>query len=434
MAAGGVAMGSPGIQSSSGAPAGAPEPAFVMMTDNDLHDDRDALTNGDRVILIIEDDQAFARILLDLARDKGFKALVATRGDTGLALAREYTPDAITLDLRLPIMDGWTVLDRLKHDPKTRHIPVHVISATDEGKFRGLKLGAIAFLKKPVTHEALAEAFGSVKGFVERAVKNLLVVEDDDVQRGAIIELIGNGDVVTTAVGSAEEALAAIENTHFDCMVLDLGLPDMSGFELINRIKRERPNLPVVVYTGKEISPEQETELKRVTDAIIVKSVRSMEHLLDETALFLHRIEANLPEQKRRMLKLVHDSDPIFAGKRVLVVDDDVRNIFAITSILERHKMDVTYAQDGLKGIETLRAMQACDVVLMDVMMPEMDGYDTMREIRKLDEFKSLPIIALTAKAMKGDREKCIEAGASDYITKPVEPDQLLSLLRVWLY
>jgi len=360
---------------------------------------------------------------------------VALRGDTALAIARQYKPDAITLDLRLPVIDGWTVLDRLKHDSRTRHIPVHLISATDEGKQRALSLGAIAFLKKPVTSEALADALNDVKGFVERRVKNLLVVEDDATQRKAIIELIGNGDVVTTAVGSAEECLAELRARHYDCMVLDLGLPDNNGFDLIEQIKRDDKllDLPIIIYTGRELSPDDETKLKRVSDAIIVKSAKSMEQLLDETALFLHRIEANLPEPKRRMLKQVHQSDPVFEGKRVLIVDDDVRNIFALTSMLERFKVDVSYAENGRRGIEILRESRP-DVVLMDVMMPEMDGYETMREIRKIPEFSALPIIALTAKAMKGDREKCIEAGASDYIAKPVETEQLLSLLRVWLY
>jgi CheY-like chemotaxis protein len=316
---------------------------------------------------------------------------------------------------------------------------VHLISASEEGKQRALSLGAIAFLKKPVSKDDLADALGEVKGFIERRVKSLLIVEDDPTQRRAIIELIGNGDVQSTAVGSAEECLAELEAKHYDCMVLDLGLPDVSGFELIERIKTtdRLRELPIIVYTGRDLTEQEETQLKRFSDAIIVKSAKSMEQLLDETALFLHRVEANLPEQKRRMLKQVHQSDPVFAGKRVLVVDDDVRNIFAITSVLERHKMQVAYAENGRKGIELLKEAAPSnrpDVVLMDVMMPEMDGYETMREIRKIPEFSALPIIALTAKAMKGDREKCIEAGASDYITKPVETEQLLSLLRVWLY
>ncbi|MDB4929388.1 MAG: sensor hybrid histidine kinase [Myxococcaceae bacterium] len=401
-----------------------------------IPDDRDLIQPGDRVLLIIDDDPPFAKILLDLARENGFRGVVALRGDTGLTLARELRPDAITLDLRLPVVDGWAILDRLKHDPRTRHIPVHVISAVEEGKQRGLRLGAMAYLQKPIDHETLSHAFASVRGFVERRVKNLLIVEDDPTQRAAIVSLIGNGDVHSTAVGTGAEALEALGHEHFDCMVLDLGLPDMTGFEFIDKVKGDPAmrEIPIIVYTGRDLTPEEETALKRATDAIIVKSVNSPEHLLDETALFLHRIEANLPESKRRMLQQVHQSDPVFVGKRVLVVDDDVRNIFAITSVLERQGMVVTFAENGRKGIDTLKASAGVDVVLMDVMMPEMDGYETMREIRKEPRFGALPIIALTAKAMKGDREKCIAAGASDYITKPVEPDALLSLLRIWLY
>jgi CheY-like chemotaxis protein len=387
------------------------------------------------VLLIVEDDPGFARILLDTAREKGFKGLIALRGDVGLDLARQFKPDAITLDLQLPVIGGWTLLDRLKHDPATRHIPIHIISASDERQ-RGLQLGAIAYLQKPVTREALIEAFAGMKGFVERKVRNLLVVEDDQAQRSSIVELIGNGDVVTTAVGSGAEALAALKEQRFDCMVLDLGLPDMTGFELIERIKQEAElnELPIIVYTGKELTRKQETELRRIAESIIVKDVKSMDRLLAETALFLHRVEANLPQPKRQMLEQLYRLDPVLVGKKVLIVDDDVRNIFALTSVLERHQMQALYAENGRDALDLLQNTSDINVVLMDVMMPEMDGYETMRAIRKLRKFKSLPIIALTAKAMKGDREKCIEAGASDYITKPVDVEQLLSLLRVWLY
>jgi len=405
---------------------------------NELGDDRGDIQPGDRSLLIVEDDVVFARLLLDQARSKGFKGIVALRGDTALALARELRPDAITLDIRLPVIDGWTVLERLKHDSRTRHIPVHLISAIDDEatRPRALRQGALAVLKKTIDREALDEALGTVKAFLDRRIKNLLVVEDDEIQRKAILELIGNGDVESTAVGTAAETLAALGEKRFDCMVLDLGLPDMSGFELMERIRADErhADLPIIVYTGRELTEEEETRLKRLTDSIIIKSVRSMEHLLDETALFLHRVEANLPEPKRQMLKQIHQSDPVFTGKKVLIIDDDARNIFALTSVLERHKLEVVYAENGLKGIEVLKKNPAVDCILMDVMMPEMDGYETTREIRKMKDFASVPIVALTAKAMKGDREKCIEAGASDYITKPVETEQLLAMLRVWLY
>jgi HAMP domain-containing protein/CheY-like chemotaxis protein/signal transduction histidine kinase len=402
---------------------------------NPISDDRGEIQPGDLVLLIIEDDINFARILLDMARQQGFKVLVSLRSDMGLAMAQEFKPDAITLDIRMPEMDGWMVLDRLKHNPTTRHIPVHILSV-EEGRQRSLQQGAIAYLQKPVSSEAVSEALGNIKTFVERRVKNLLVVEDDETQRHSIVELIGNGDVATTAVSTGEEALTTLKSGHFDCIVIDLGLPDMTGLELIEQIKQDESlaKLPIIVYTGKELTRTQEIELKRLADSIIVKDVRSPERLLDETALFLHRVQANLPQPKRQILEQLHQTDPVLTGKKALIVDDDVRNIFALTSMLEQHQMQVLYAENGRDGLAILQNTPDIDVVLMDVMMPEMDGYEAMRAVRKISQFASLPMIALTAKAMKGDREKCIEAGASDYITKPVDPEQLLSLLRVWLY
>jgi CheY-like chemotaxis protein len=410
------------------------EPAETSMQ-WEIEDDRQHIEPGDRVLLIVEDDLNFAKILLDKAHEREFKALVARRGENALAMAREIRPDAITLDLGLPDVDGWTVLDRLKNDLATRHIPIHIISALD-GRQRGLKLGAVSYLQKPVTEEALSQALSDIRQFIERGVRNLLVVEDDEAQRNSIVELIGNGDVVTKAVGTGEEALALLKERHFDCLVLDLGLPDMTGFELIERIKSEAglQELPIIIYTGKELSKSDETELRRMAETIIIKDVQSPERLLDETALFLHRVEVNLPEAKRRVLHQLHQTDAVLAGKKALIVDDDVRNIFALTSALENVQMAVLYSENGRDALSLLEATPDIDVVLMDVMMPEMDGYETMRAIRKMERFRSLPIIALTAKAMKGDREKCVEAGASDYISKPANIDQLLSLLRVWLY
>jgi CheY-like chemotaxis protein/signal transduction histidine kinase len=402
---------------------------------NEVNDDRAQIRPGDRVLLIIEDDINFVRILLDMARQQGFKVLAALRSAPGLALAQQYKPDAIMLDLRLPDMDGWTVLDRLKHDPNTRHIPVHILSV-DEAQQRSLQLGAIAYLQKPVSAEALTAALVNIKGFIERQVRNLLVVEDDDLQAQSIRDLIGNGDVQTTTVNTGAAALRMLRSSHFDCVVLDLGLPDMTGFDLIEQIKQD-PNLltlPIVVYTGKELTPTEETQLKRLAETIIVKDVRSPERLLDETALFLHRVQANLPQPKRQILEQLHQHDPVLANKTVLIVDDDVRNIFALTSLLESYQMQVLFAEHGRDGIALLEREPAIDIVLMDVMMPELDGYEATRTIRRQDRFKTLPILMLTAKAMQGDREKCLEAGASDYITKPVDTEQLLSLLRVWLY
>jgi CheY-like chemotaxis protein/HAMP domain-containing protein/GAF domain-containing protein len=407
----------------------------VAPTRPDIEDDRNTIQPDDRVLLIIEDDLNFARILLDIARQQGFKGLVAARSDVGLAMAREHQPAAIMLDICLPIMDGWTVLDRLKHDPLTRHIPVHMMSV-EEGQQRSLRLGAIAFLQKPISSETLSAALTDIRTFVERPVKNLLVVEDDETQRHSIIELIGNSDVSTTAVGTGATALEALRSGRFDCMVLDLGLPDMTGFELIEQIKQDSNlgYLPIIIYTGKDLTPQEETQLRRISDTIIIKDVRSPERLLDETALFLHRVQANLPAPKRQILEQLQQSDPVLAGKKVLIVDDDVRNIFALTSMLERYQMQVLYAENGRDGITLLQNNPDIRVVLMDVMMPEMDGYETMRTIRQVEQFRTLPMIALTAKAMMGDREKCLEAGASDYITKPVDTEQLLSLLRVWVY
>jgi hypothetical protein len=407
----------------------------ALLAQNEVNDDRETIEPGDRVLLIVEDDVAFARILLDLARSNGFKGIVALRGDVGLALARSWKPDAITLDLQLPIVDGWNVLDRLKHDPATRHIPVHIISVMDN-RHRSLSQGAIAHLQKPVTKDTLEEALTNIKQFIERGVRNLLIVEDDEVQRSSIVELIGDGDVHSLAVGTGGEALQALSDGQFDCMVLDLGLPDMSGFELIEQLKERNylRDLPIIVYTARDLTPHEETELKRVAETIIVKDVSSMDRLLDETALFLHRVEANLPQSKRRMLEQAHKSDPVLIDKKVLIIDDDVRNIFALTSVLERQQMQVHYAENGRDGIAVLEQTPEIDIILLDIMMPELDGYETARAIRQQERFRNLPIIALTAKAMKGDREKCIEAGASDYITKPVDTEQLLSLLRVWLY
>ncbi|MBH8551243.1 response regulator [Nostocaceae cyanobacterium CENA357] len=402
---------------------------------NEIADDREVIEPGDRVLLVVEDDDKFARILLEMARQQDFKVIVALQSKQGLALAQHFKPDAITLDIHMPEMDGWTMLDRLKHDPETRHIPVHIFSVDDREQ-RGLQLGAITYLQKPVSPEILTQVFTDIKGFIERKVRNLLVIEDDPVQAQSIIELIGNNDVQSTAVGTGAEALLILKSQRFDCIVLDLGLPDMSGLELIEQIKQEPSllKLPIIIYTGKELTRQEDTQLRGLAETIIIKNVRSPERLLDETALFLHRVQANLPQPKRQILEQLHQTDPVLTNRKILIVDDDLRNIFALTSFLESYQMEVLFAENGRDGIEMLQANPETNIVLMDVMMPEMDGYETTRAIRQQPKFRTLPIIALTAKAMPGDREKCIEAGASDYITKPVDTEQLLSLLRVWLY
>ncbi len=426
-----------------GLPAGLPERRtrpreLPALTEPTLHDDRSTIEDGDRVVLVVENDPTFARILLDMAREKGFKGLVALDGEQGIALANEYAPDAITLDIDLPGIDGWTVLDQLKHRSSTRHIPVHIVSGMGTRQ-RGLKSGALSYMEKPVSREALDGAFERIARFIEEPVRNLLIVEDDETQRRSMIELIGGDeDVNVTAVGSAEEALEKLSEARYDCVVLDLGLADMSGFNLLERIKSdpERQDIPIIIYTGKDLSPAEETQLRKYAETIIIKDVKSPERLLDETALFLHRVESRLPEQKRRLLEQLHSSESTFSGKRVMIVDDDVRNIFSLTSVLESYGMEVLFAENGREAIRRLEENPGVDLVLMDVMMPEMDGYETTRAIREMDdpELKQIPIIAVTAKAMKGDREKTLSAGASDYITKPVDVEQLLSLMRVWLY
>jgi CheY-like chemotaxis protein/signal transduction histidine kinase len=417
-------------------------PELLPLADSDhsieteVHDDRGDIQPGDKVLLIVEDDPYFASLLLDLAHEQGFKGLITGRGEMAIVLAKKFNPDAITLDIKLIDMDGWTVLDRLKHDNRTRHIPVHVISI-DNQRSRSLKQGAIGYLQKPVTKEALNEALGSIKTFIDRHVKNLLVVEPNEEQRAAILDLIAEEDVNVTMVSTAKEALEKLnDGEHFDCVVLDIRLPDMNGTELIKEVQKNEKllDLPIIIYTGKDLSPEEESDLKHMTEAVIVRGVRSPERLLDETSLFLHRVEANLPEPKKRMLETIHRKDPELAGRKVLIIDDDVRNIFAITSVLERQEMKVLYAENGIDGIDMLKKDDEIDCILLDLMMPGMDGYEAMKEIRNIERYKNLPIIALTAKAMKGDREKCIDAGASDYVAKPVDPEQLLSLLRVWLF
>jgi HAMP domain-containing protein/CheY-like chemotaxis protein/signal transduction histidine kinase len=423
---------------------GSPEPAApeppeldpTVLLPSDVRDDRDDIQDGDRVVLIVEDDPDLARTELEVARERGFKGIVAVRGDSGVALAHEFKPDAIILDMKLPVLDGWAVLDRLKHHPDTRHIPVHIVSAGD-GRQNALKAGAVAFLEKPISKEGLEDTFGEIRSFIDRGLKRLLVVEDDDQQREAVVELIGGDeDVEVTAVGSGEAALEALDLERFDCMVLDLKLPDMGGFSLLEKLKEDErhSSIPVIVYTGKELTRAEETELKKFAESIIVKDASSPERLLDETSLFLHRVERKLPKEKRRMLEQLHSADEVLKQRKILIVDDDVRNVFALTSVLEAHGMEVLYAENGKDGIELLHRNPEVDLVLMDIMMPGMDGYETMRTIRSEEPFKQLPIISLTAKAMKGDREKSIASGASDYIAKPVDTDQLLSLMRVWLY
>ncbi|MFT3924024.1 MAG: HAMP domain-containing protein [Myxococcales bacterium] len=407
----------------------------VAKAEEQVADDREDVRPGDSVLLIIEDDPHYARTLVGIARLKGFKAIVANRGQQALSLAREYRPTAISLDVFLPDMLGWTVLNNLKLDPTMRHIPVQMLSV-EEQRQHGLAHGAFSYLVKPTTTRELEVAFDKLKAYVEPHKKRLLIVEDNNTERASIVALLSHDDIEVSAVGTGSEALELLRKEPIDCCVVDLRLPDMTGFELLDQLHAEPglSDIPVVVFTGKDLSVAEEERLHTVAESIVLKDVQSPERLLDETALFLHRVVADLPEGKQRMIERLHGSAEVLRGRKVLVVDDDVRNIFALTTILENQDMEVISATNGRQAIEIIEGMPGLSVVLMDIMMPEMDGYETMREIRKDERFRTLPILALTAKAMKGDREKCLQAGASDYISKPVNTDELLSLLRVWLY
>jgi HAMP domain-containing protein/CheY-like chemotaxis protein len=406
-----------------------------VVRQEELEDDRGDLQPGDAVLLVVEDDPHYARVLLNLAHDRNFKVLVAKNGTEALDLARKYRPTAITLDVFLPDMLGWTVLNHLKGDPTTRHIPVQILTIEEERQY-GLERGAFSFINKPLTTDGLSEAFDRIRAFTDPRVRQLLVVEDDPAEQLSIRALLDHNDIEITSVGTGNGALTLLREQPFDCVVLDLRLPDMSGFELLDAVQQEASlrEIPIVVFTGRELSEGEEQELRRKAKSVVVKGVQSPERLLDETALFLHRVVADLPEAQQKMIEHLHQSDDALRGRRVLVVDDDVRNIFALNSLLERHNMQVISASNGEDAIRQIESMQDLSLVLMDIMMPEMDGYETMRRIRSDSRFRQLPIIALTAKAMKGDREKCLEAGASDYVAKPVNSDQLLSLVRMWLH
>jgi CheY-like chemotaxis protein len=416
-----------------------PMPAFMAQvlparTEEQIVDDRETIDPGDMVLLIVDDDPHYARVLLGLAREKGFKGIVATRGQSALALAREYRPTAITLDVFLPDMLGWTVLNSLKLDPSTRHIPVQILSVEEEGQ-HGLSHGAFSYLVKPATTEALEGALDRIRNYLTLRTKRLLVVEDNSLERESVVELLSHDDIEITAVGTAVEALEALRSHQFGCCVVDLRLPDMSGFELLQQIQADPAlrEVPIVVFTGKELTEAEDVQLRAIAKSVVLKDVRSPERLLDETALFLHRVVSDLPEPRRRMIERLHGSNEELRGRKVLVVDDDARNIFALTSALENYDMEVLGATNGRQAIETIRQIPDLSAVLMDIMMPDMDGYETIRQIRADRRLRTVPILALTAKAMRGDREKCLQAGASDYIAKPVNTDQLLSLLRVWL-
>ncbi len=403
--------------------------------DAQMEDDRADLSKGDAVLLIVEDDPHYVRVVTDLSHDAGFKVLIATSGAEALSLAEEYSPTAISLDVFLPDMLGWTVLNHLKQNPRTRHIPVQMLTL-DEDRHHGLSRGAFSFITKPASRDELDSALTRIREYSTRKPKRLLVVEDDPREQLTTRELLGHEDIEIEVADSGASALAALAKSAYDCVVLDLRLPDISGFDVLERL-RDTPklrDLPVVVFTGRELNTDEDQRLHRLARSVVLKDVESPERLLDETALFLHRVVGDLPGSKQRMLERLHRSDEALTGRKVLIVDDDVRNIFALSSVLERRGMTVLSAGTGREAIATIESTPDLAIVLMDIMMPEMDGYETMQVIRQNLELRRLPIIALTAKAMKGDRESCLEAGASDYLAKPVNTEQLLSALRMWLH
>jgi CheY-like chemotaxis protein/signal transduction histidine kinase len=401
-------------------------------------DDRDGPADGRRAILVVEDDPAFARILADLAQAQGFRCLVAPTADEGVLMARQHLPHAIVLDIGLPDHTGLSVLDRLKHDVRTRHIPVHVVSAFDQER-AVLAQGAVGYMAKPARREALEETLRALERRLTRAVRRILVVEDDPAQLAAVRHLLAADGVETVGVGSGADCLARLAEGTFDCMVLDLSLPDMTGFELLDRLAEDEEHSfpPVIVYTGKELGPEDELRLRRYSRSIIVKGARSPERLLDEVTLFLHQVVSELPGEQQQALARSLSRDAAIEGRRILVVEDDVRNVFALTGILEPHGALVAIARNGREAIEALERAEAKgarpDLVLMDVMMPEMDGLAATREIRRREAWRDLPVIVLTAKAMPDDQERCLAAGANDYMAKPLDVEKLLSLVRVWM-
>jgi len=414
------------------APDTAPAPAPQLPRPFD--DDRDSAPPPERTVLVIEDEPAFARILYDLAHEMDYRCLVAFAADEGLQMAEQYQPQAILLDIRLPDRSGLSVLQLLKDNPRTRHIPVHVVSASDSGE-AALHMGAIGFALKPTTRDELLDVFGRLEQKFTQKIKRILLVEDDARQRDSVVQLISDEDIEINAVESGAEALALLRTTIFDCMIIDLKLPDMQGNELLERMAHEEIASfpPVIVYTGRNLTRAEEADLHKYSRSIIIKGARSPERLLDEVTLFLHKVESELSSERQTMLKTVRSRDRVFEGRRILLVDDDVRNIFALTSALEQKGAIVEIGRNGFEALEKLNTVQDIDLVLMDVMMPGMDGLEATRRIRADSRFARLPVIAVTAKAMKDDQEQCLAAGANDYLAKPIDLSRLYSLLRVWM-
>ena len=418
------------------APAHTPKAARLPRR---VEDDRDTLAGSNRVLLVVEDDPSFAGIVRDLSHEMGFQCLVAGTAEEALHLARQFKPSAVVLDVGLPDQSGLAVLDRLKRDVETRHIPIHVVSGSDHSQ-TALSLGAIGYLVKPVKREELVEVLEALSSKLARTVRRVLIVEDDPVQLDAVSRLLASGVVETVGARTAAECLKRLEEETFDCMVLDLTLPDSSGFALLEKLSEDGAHSfpPVIVYTGHDLSADDEQRLRRYSDSIIIKGARSPERLLDEVSLFLHQVVTELSPEQQKMIQKAHNRDAILEGRRILIVEDDVRNVYSLTNILEPRGALVEIARNGREAIDALEKSaaeggNAVDLVLMDVMMPVMDGLTATREIRKDSRWKKLPIISLTAKAMPDDQQRCIEAGASDYMAKPLDVDKLLSLVRVWM-
>jgi CheY-like chemotaxis protein len=406
------------------------EPATV----NEFNDDRESLRPGDKVVLIVENDPTFAQLLLETAREAGMKGIATSRGAAALSLAREYPVCAVTLDICLPDINGWRVLRRLKHDLESRHLPVYIVS-TEDDRERAHSMGAIGTVVKPLqTKETIDDLFRNIREFVERPVKRLLVVESDDERRERLLTLIGNGDVRSTPVKGGRDAIKLLEDEQFDCVVFEVTPADASVDAVIEQLhgNSTTSDVPLIMYSEEPLLLD-DVMTDRLARSTAIRHVQTPERLLDEVSLLLHRPVAKLAEEQRTILEKLHEDDAVLSGKRVLIVDDDIRNIFALTSVLERYNMQIMSAETGRDAIQILQDTPDVDVVLMDIMMPEFDGLDTTRAIREIPHLKELPIIAVTAKAMKGDREKCIEAGAWDYLSKPVNPEQMLSVLRAWI-
>jgi len=402
---------------------------------NDTGDDRTNIIPGDHVVLIVEDDLRFGKIIIEKAHQFNMKAVVAVSYIEVFDFIARFNPVAITLDVKLPDTSGWKILDLMRNDLNYRHIPIHLISG-EENRALALKRGARSFLLKPLSNDSVNELFEEIVSFHKKEIKNILVVEDNELDSSLIAKMLGCEITAVDIANSGKKAIASVEENDFDCIILDYTLPDVTGVELVEKIAQVKKKLtPVIIYSAKDFSKSELKNIGRTSSTILLKGVNSLEHLLEETVLHLHLNHKKLPQEKRKVIENIRSQEDILAGKNVLVVDDDVRNLFALTTVFERYNINVITAESGKEAIQAIDDTNPkIDMVLMDIMMPEMDGYETTQKIRREHKNSSLPIIAVTAKAMKGDRQKCIEAGASDYITKPLKIDQLLALMRVWFY